>query len=216
MPLHYYGENSATFLIFQALCRDGKIKKLLGTLQAAGDGHKIDEKLFDHEDVDVWLFPNFGKRHGFGEPDALVTQGGQVRFQGRRHLAILGPTASNSGQVKFGILRVSGHPVLRAIRERLMQSTPHLVLMSVSAASGAGGGIVYSDGLGSIIADVFNSIGNLLQVWSQQNAYAGPLPQMASPEKNVWYTYWRGNASSKCYPDGNDPLTQGECKFVIT
>jgi len=86
--LHCYGENSFTFLLFQELqATGGLIDPLLANLKQFSDRRKFSEKRkreFDKmkstekAEPEVWLFPNFGKRHGFGEPDALVLYGGHT------------------------------------------------------------------------------------------------------------------------------------------
>ena len=70
-----YGENAATFLIFQALAMKpgALVSVLLSRLKRFGTGNPIERR--DLDEVDVWLFPNFGKGHGFGEPDVLVLAG---------------------------------------------------------------------------------------------------------------------------------------------
>ena len=70
-----YGENSATFLIFQALAlKPGAIADvLLANLKSFGDGHTV--KWEGLESPELWLFPSFGKRCGFGEPDVLLLVG---------------------------------------------------------------------------------------------------------------------------------------------
>jgi hypothetical protein len=73
MRFYCYGENSATFLIFHALCRDNKVRCLLQTLRAAGNGRSIDETLFSQEDGKrisyadwiSWTWPSDG-RHPIG------------------------------------------------------------------------------------------------------------------------------------------------------
>jgi len=86
--LHCYGENSFTFLLFQELqASGGLIDPLLANLKQFSDGRKFSDKLkpefnkmnsAQEGEPEVWLFPNFGKRHGFGEPDALVLYGGHT------------------------------------------------------------------------------------------------------------------------------------------
>lgn len=249
MPLRCYGENSATFLIFDALVRDEKLMCLLETLRAAGNGERFTTALDLQQEADVWLFPNFGKRHGFGEPDALVlvgehcfwfevesridlgrgsasavsairqvarfhlfceavSNGVEMRSQGQKHLAIIGPTISDSGDVKLGILRLKGHPVLRRVRKRLTTATHHLVLMSIQQATGPGGDIAFSAKLSQLVEAEFDSIGEELTAWAERHGYPGPIPRMPKPE-DVWYTYWNGNASSKCYEAEDDPLNEG-------
>ena len=71
-----YGENSFTFLLFQAI-RDGDCvqKILLPNLRQFGTGQNFSESVGEKENPHIWLFPNFGKRYGFGEPDALLLVG---------------------------------------------------------------------------------------------------------------------------------------------
>jgi hypothetical protein len=101
MPFHCYGENSATFLIFNALSagEGGGIRTLLQHLRQAGTGAQIDQNLVPDEEPVVWLFPNFGRRHGFGEPDALVLLGGHsfwFEVETRVNLATERPAARQS------------------------------------------------------------------------------------------------------------------------
>ncbi|HMO83320.1 MAG TPA: hypothetical protein PKC18_00215 [Lacipirellulaceae bacterium] len=74
-----YGENGATFLLFQLLAtiEGGIADLLLPRLKAFGAG-KPRKDWGAVEDVEVWLFPNFGKGVGFGEPDVLVLAGGHA------------------------------------------------------------------------------------------------------------------------------------------
>ncbi len=84
--LHCYGENSFTFLLFQELQNsDGLVEPLLSNLKPFSSASKISkeqkQQLVElikgkHETPRVWLFPNFGKGSGFGEPDTVVLYGG--------------------------------------------------------------------------------------------------------------------------------------------
>jgi hypothetical protein len=71
-----YGENSFTFLFFQAI-RDGDLLQtiLLPSLRQFGTGRAFSEQVGEEEEADIWLFPNFGRGYGFGEPDALLLIG---------------------------------------------------------------------------------------------------------------------------------------------
>ena len=79
--LNFYGENGFTSLIFEALVRhEGGIRMLLGNLKRFDEPRTlfaVDELIGD-ENAEIWLFPNFGKRYGFGEPDALVLVAGHA------------------------------------------------------------------------------------------------------------------------------------------
>lgn len=70
--IRMYGENSATFLIFKTLaeCPGAISEVFIANLKAFGKGKKI--KKTDFEDVEVWLFPNFSRGKGFGEPDVMI------------------------------------------------------------------------------------------------------------------------------------------------
>lgn len=70
-----YGENAATFLIFQALAdQPGALETVFfPRLKQFGTGMR--RTWPDLMDPQVWLFPNFGKRFGFGEPDVLIIAG---------------------------------------------------------------------------------------------------------------------------------------------
>lgn len=73
--LKFYGENAFTSLFFNEIKGDeGKLKKLLENLKRFDKPKSkfraatLDLKI----DPEIWLFPSFGKRSGFGEPDALL------------------------------------------------------------------------------------------------------------------------------------------------
>lgn len=75
-----YGENAFTFLFFQKLSENTKlINPFLNNLKQFSTG-KTFEKIHKDEfsnarneaQPEVWLFPNFGKSAGFGEPDAIL------------------------------------------------------------------------------------------------------------------------------------------------
>jgi hypothetical protein len=68
-----YGENAATFFIFGALAASPRAveRVLLAHLKSFGTGRE-NKSWPEFEDIGVWLFPNFGKSTGFGEPDAVV------------------------------------------------------------------------------------------------------------------------------------------------
>ncbi len=70
--LRMYGENAATFLMFHALtaCNNAVQEVLLRRLKRFGSGRT--KKWPAAQNIQVWLFPNFGKAHGFGEPDAVI------------------------------------------------------------------------------------------------------------------------------------------------
>jgi hypothetical protein len=74
MSLHLYGENGLTFLLFQALDRVG-VQPLLDHLKSFRDGTKLKCTLDAGVTPQIWLFPNFGKSWGFGEPDVLLLLG---------------------------------------------------------------------------------------------------------------------------------------------
>ena len=74
--LKLYGENAFTFLFFDMINGDeGALNTLLENLKQFDkpkskflDAKKLDLK----NEPEIWLFPSFGKRSGFGEPDALL------------------------------------------------------------------------------------------------------------------------------------------------
>jgi hypothetical protein len=81
--LNLYGENGFTYLFFHRLLQEGKVVDFLRNLKRFDNGKKPAEQkaeLFEGtssaNEPDIWLFPNFGKRDGFGEPDALILWGG--------------------------------------------------------------------------------------------------------------------------------------------
>jgi hypothetical protein len=193
----------------------------------------------------VWLFPNFGKRHGFGEPDALVLIGGhsfwfeietRVNLGTRRmaarqsllqlarfhffhqalqhgaqplpytpHLAIMGPTVSNSGRGKHAILRMAGHRVFQAV-PNLANSTPHYVLMSIGQGQGVGGGgPPFGNDLGNLAGQLFGELEQALGAWQVEAQYQPGLPAMLDVN-NVYYVHWYGHALGHCYPHGGNPL----------
>lgn len=68
-----YGENSFTFVFFQWLASvdDGsRIEALLTRIKPFGHAEPPAPDV--SKEAQIWLFPNFGKAQGFGEPDALV------------------------------------------------------------------------------------------------------------------------------------------------
>ena len=70
--LQCYGENSFTFLLFQALVEQDAVERVfVGNLKSFATGRKGRWTAATGE-PEVWLFPNFGKRYGFGEPDVIV------------------------------------------------------------------------------------------------------------------------------------------------
>jgi len=81
--LKIYGENAFTFLFFNEInsgeerLKKEKLEKLLENLKRFDkpkstflDTEK--KKLNLNAEAEIWLFPSFGKRSGFGEPDALL------------------------------------------------------------------------------------------------------------------------------------------------
>jgi len=77
--LKIYGENAFTFLFFNEISGNKKkLKSLLANLKQF-DKPKATfleterKKKFNlNAKPEIWLFPSFGKRSGFGEPDALL------------------------------------------------------------------------------------------------------------------------------------------------
>ena len=82
--LHAYGENGFTFLLFQHLHNTNQlVQAFLANLKRFDDGKtfgSIHKRACEDdpsiEMPEVWLFPNFGKSVGFGEPDAIVLWNG--------------------------------------------------------------------------------------------------------------------------------------------
>ena len=74
--LHCYGENSFTFLLFQELNKSTDlVEKFISNLKSFKNGNKFnpaEEDEANKAEPQIWLFPSFGKQHGFGEPDAVV------------------------------------------------------------------------------------------------------------------------------------------------
>lgn len=81
MSIHYYGENSFTFKLFQSLHKEKIIKDvLIRNLKSfeRGAQRKFPMDVLsttDEEEIQVYLFPCFGKKTGFGEPDVLMVAG---------------------------------------------------------------------------------------------------------------------------------------------
>ena len=75
MALHCYGENSFTFLLFKALSVEGRFQQFLLEGLQPFERQQNPFKDMDNIEPHIWLFPNFGRRYGFGEPDALVLWG---------------------------------------------------------------------------------------------------------------------------------------------
>ena len=75
-----YGENGFTFLFFQKLFKTKQIvNPFLKNLKQFSTGKNLKEihkkdfsEVQKKEKLEVWLFPNFGKSAGFGEPDAII------------------------------------------------------------------------------------------------------------------------------------------------
>ena len=75
-----YGENAFTFLFFQKLFETKQIvRPFLNNLKQFSTGKKLEEihkdafsEAQNGDQPEVWLFPNFGKSVGFGEPDAII------------------------------------------------------------------------------------------------------------------------------------------------
>jgi len=223
-PFRAYGENSATFLIFQALAmKSGALADVfLANLKNFGDGKKFrGEKLTEPE---IWLFPNFGKGSGFGEPDVLILAGKYVfwievettincqkrlpslrntllqlwRFRlfqdalsrsakarlGSRR--IVGRTLSNNHIERPAEVRLKGHGVLQAIRNKLKKASEdgrhHYVLFTVNKPKGEGGdGRPYA----KVLADELQGLGD---------GYRKALPRLDA--KHCWYAYWHGDIES--------------------
>lgn len=80
--LHCYGENSFTFLLFQELNQSPElVKRFISNLKSFKNGNKFILEKTDkttEEEPQIWLFPNFGTRYGFGEPDAIVLYAGHT------------------------------------------------------------------------------------------------------------------------------------------
>lgn len=78
--LYRYGENSFTFLLFGSLAQKDYLKTILLARLKPLMGKKARTTLppVPTDDPTVFLFPNFGKSSGFGEPDALVLVGDHV------------------------------------------------------------------------------------------------------------------------------------------
>lgn len=72
--LKAYGENAFTFLFFEHVVRHAGIRPLIERLSSFLGETSAAPGIAD-ANADVWLFPCFGKRAGFGEPDALVVVG---------------------------------------------------------------------------------------------------------------------------------------------
>ncbi len=81
--LNCYGENSLTYLLFDHLNETNSlITKLVANLKQFSSNKtfanchpSLFEDLKSEVSSDVWLFPNFGKGSGFGEPDAILLCG---------------------------------------------------------------------------------------------------------------------------------------------
>ncbi len=75
--LHCYGENSFTFLLFQSLAVEDRLQTILFPRLKSMLGRKVCPKppSLPKNESTVFLFPNFGKSSGFGEPDALILAG---------------------------------------------------------------------------------------------------------------------------------------------
>jgi hypothetical protein len=88
-----YGENSFTFLLFGAIvAADDKtrlrsLELIVSRLKPIISQRRPLLKVSPSEIWYSWLFPNFGKRHGFGEPDAVLSVGDHTfRFEVETHV----------------------------------------------------------------------------------------------------------------------------------
>lgn len=68
---YFHGENSITFFLFGLLGKK-QLSRLLANAKWNTPG-EVNPKTIEPEQIEyVHLFPNFGKRYGYGEPDAII------------------------------------------------------------------------------------------------------------------------------------------------
>ena len=65
--LYIHGENGLTISIFLSIIRENKLNEFVKTIDFP---HGTPPDLPDENSV--WLFPSFGRKGGFGEPDAMI------------------------------------------------------------------------------------------------------------------------------------------------
>ena len=68
--IYYCGENGITYKLFSELTAKGKLNRLLHNI--TWEDETLKDELLYEKIISVYLFPCFGRRHGPGEPDAII------------------------------------------------------------------------------------------------------------------------------------------------
>ena len=251
--LRCYGENSFTFLLFQTLvARNQVAAPFLSNLKQFGTGQTLSEVMEliptpDSEEPDVWLFPNFGKGKGFGEPDAIVLIGSDcfwfevetkidlgrkataarqsllqllrfhylgdslskpssTRVTNEPHLAYIGPTINNRGEVREAVLRRRGHSVLTEIGKRISKAykeeNDHYVLLASAQMRGSGSpNDKFCKQLDNMLKELASGCHRDVEEWSKLVELEAPRP---INRKRFWYSYWEGHLKDKCKRNDED------------
>lgn len=224
-----YGENAATFLIFQALAQHPSAiaDVLIKRLKQFGGGKPTSlQDWGELTNPEVWLFPSFGKRYGFGEPDALVLVGRYAiwfevettldcqRGLPRLRTALIqllrfrafAAALRTCAQAESGSLRIKGRTLTDAgvIRPASLKLAGHGVMQKIrSRLTEAEHHFVLmsiskpkGEGHGG------SSYAQVLkdQLDSINNLYEAGLPALEADR--CWYVYWEGDLSAHCIRDG--------------
>ncbi len=135
--LKCYGENSFTFLLLRALAEHDHVKDiLLASLRRIRDSRPL--SLDPHGDPDVYLFPNFGKSSGFGEPDVLALVGDysfwfevETRVDCTKSFATF-----DRALLQLFRFSVLAHTISRGCQVRIGKGPDHLAYMSATLGDG--------------------------------------------------------------------------------
>lgn len=222
-----YGENAATFLIFQALanCPHALDQVFVKNLKRFGTGRAF-KRCMPGPSIDsateVWLFPSFGKRYGFGEPDAVILIGeyvfwvevetglnhrtGQAQFRSsllqlqrfwNLQRAIVEGARNSKGSRRF-VGTIQGDSERTRVAQ--LKLAGHGVLKKIwrrLQAAGRGNNDHY----------VLFTIDKPRGKGSGESSYARMLSrEVASvgklPAERCWYAYWKGDIERKAQVGG--------------
>jgi hypothetical protein len=224
MLLRVYGENAATFLIFQALalCPEG-VTLLLTNLKRFDSGKT---KEWDTpSNAQVWLFPSFGKRHGFGEPDALILVDDQVFWIEvettincqtglpalRRALVqlwrfrLFQQALAAGSQIERGARRISGQTLTdsRVVRRASVRIAGHGVLQQIRDQLAAAGTrdtdhyVLFTADQPAGEGSGWLSYAQVLERERKQLSIGYQEDLARLPDNRCWYAYWKGDLESK-------------------
>ncbi|MEQ9379887.1 MAG: hypothetical protein RJP95_03435 [Pirellulales bacterium] len=235
---YMYGENAATFLIFQALAEavDGIQDVFLPNLKKFGTGRT--KSWPPATDIEVWLFPNFGKGRGFGEPDALVLAGKdlfwievETTIDCQRNMAALRntlvqlwrfrllQTAINDGpKTVNGSLRIVGQTLTnaRVSRDASVRLSGHGVLQRIRRRLELAGK-AKRDHYVLITVNKPKGKGRSKELYAKtlyrqaeelSEGYPRDVPRL--PLDRCWYAYWNGDLEPNFAKQTGKPLKLGE------